>query len=835
MTAVAMAAFGCASAGELETARAALQDRLYPIAEAHVEKVLRSSASDPALAAAALLILLEAQSQQGKPEEMLKTLDEYRSVVRLAPVPEAFSYWHALALLNVGRPADAIREAESGTVTASAYSDALRRIGARAKQAAGDLAGAFALFAEVDKTSTNALTRADNALEWALALDHAGRSDAALDVLKTQAELGAQSVAMWDGALMRGRILMRMGKPAEATMIFNQLAMNEHVAEAARVQALVEMSVYTFDSGKTNEAIAYARSACERAQQPETRRLAGFRLGDLLSADRATIDEAERQVKALVREFPEAPESMLAQLKLADSLLQAKRPERAASEYRIFLETYPSSALDAQVLQGRGWALFQLGRYTEASGVFLRASELATNEEVRTECRFKQGDALLADGRYKDASQVYAALAEHVPHTAYGARALLQSADCLERAGLNAEACARYLSVAETYPDRDVAPKALLRLAALQAEANDYEKAVRTYTSLLDSTSQKGVRAEAWMGRGKAHYRMYRFDAAMQDFASVAENEPKRRDEARFLLTLCLYGLGRDKEARAAGASFLLDFPESPRLPDMMLWLGKFDFNRGKFADARRFFLEYVSRWAGNSWSDAALLWAARAAFGETDFTGAVELVTRLVREYPQSLRLPEARLVQADALMELARFEEAVLLLDQLTAQVQEGEWASAALLRKGDCLFALGANNEIRYKEALYAYRELLFQENQTPALTLQLHYKVGRCLEKLKRIDEAIDEYYSEVIIRYLDERARGAWQDETSASLFVRGAFNIAELYEQKSQPEQAIRVLQRVIQAGVPGEDEARQKIERLRKKRLGAARSGAETKGEVVK
>ena len=835
MALLAVAAFEHVLAGELETARAALQDGLNPIAREHAERALRNSSGDPELSAAALQVLLEAQSREGKPEEMLKTLDANSAVVRRAPAPEAFIYWRALALLSAGRPVEADREAASGVAVASPYADALRRIGARAKQAEGDWVGALALFAEVDKVSTNALTRADNALEWAVALDRSGQTGAALDVLKVQSELGVQATSVSDGALLRGRILLRIGKPAEATMIFNQLAMSERVAESARVQALVEMSVFTFNSGKTNEAIAYARSAYERAQKPETRRLAGLRLGDVLSSDLATIDEAEHLVKALVREFPEAPESMRAQLKLADSLLQAKRPERAATEYRIFLETYPSSALDAQVLQGRGWALFQLGRYTEASGVFLRASELATNEDVRTECRFKQGDALLADRRYKDAAHVYAELADAVPHTSYGSRALFQSADCFERAGLTAEACAAYGKVAETYPDREAAPKAMLRLAALQAAANDFEKAIRTYTSLLESSTQKGIRVEAWMGRGKVHYRMYRFDAAMQDFASVVENDSKSRDEARFLLTLCLYGLGRDKEARAAGASFLLDFPESPRLPDMMLWLGKVDFNRGKFADARRFFLEYVSRWAGNSWADAALLWAARAAFGETDYTGVVELVTRLVREYPQSQRLSEARLVQADALMELARFDEAVLLLDQIKAQAPEGEWDITALLRKGDCLFALGANNEIRYKEALYAYRELLFQENLTVALTLQLHYKVGRCLEKLKRIDEAIDEYYSEVIIRYQDERARGVWLDETSTSLFVRAAFNVAELNEQKSQPEQAIRVLQRVIQAGVPGEDEARQRIVRLRKIKPRAERGSAEAKVEVMK
>lgn len=813
----ALLPFGCACAGELETARAALRDKLYEIAQAHAERALRDASLDASQTVEAFALLLETLAAQKRPDAVLEVLASHGDLVRRASTPDAFVYWRAWAELEKGHPADALLAAEQRSAAPTAYTDALRRICARAKRAVGDLPGALALYAAVDKGSTNRLLRAENALEWAQELDESGRPAEALDVLKGQSELGVQTDAASQGALLRGRLLLRLGKSSDATLSFNKLAMDEHATEPARVQALLEMSVHAFGLAKTNEAVAYARSAYERATQPETRRLSGFRLGDLLASDAATIDEGERIVKALVREFPESVDSQQAQLKLADSLLQVGRPERAAAEYRIFLETYPSSSLDSLVLQGRGWALFQLGRYAEASSVFLRASELATNDDVRAECRFKQGDALLADSRYAEAAAVYTKLAETRPLSAYGDRALFQSADCLYRAGLRDEACARYRQVASTYPDREVAPKALLRLAAVQTEASSYDEAVQTYASILESFTQKSVRAEAWMGRGKVHFRMYRFDAAMQDFASVAETDPARRDEARYLLAHCLYGLGRDKEARAAGTSFLLEFPESKWLPDMYLWLGKFDFNHGKFEDARRFFLEYVTRWPGNTWADAALLWAARAAFAAADFTDAVEGVARLVREYPQSVRLSEARLLQVDALMELARFDEAVLLLDPIIAKTQDGH-AEDALFRKGDCLFAMGANNGVRYKEALYTYRELLLQENLSPLQVFQLHYKVARCLEKLKRVSEAIDEYYSEVIIRYQDERARGSWLDETCTSLYVRAVFNVAELYEQKGQPEQAVRILQRLLQPGVPGEEEARLRIERLKRK-----------------
>ena len=466
-------------ADELATARAALQDQLYPIAQTHAEKALKKGAAD---SSQALLVLLEALAGQSLYNDMLLKFDAMAKAGQPAPQTGPFAYWHALALLNTSHPREAAKLAVTASEPDSPYSDALRRIAARAKLAAGDLAVAFSLYADVDRTSTNVQTRAANALEWALALDQTGRPDAALEVLKLQTELNVSGDAINDGALLRGRILIRQGRSAEATMVFNQLAMNEHVPESARVQALVEMSVYTLNSGKTNEAVAYARSAYDRARQPETRRLAGFRLGDLLSADTATIDEGEKLVKALVREYPEHPASMHAQLKLADSLLQAKRPERAAAEYRIFLETYPSSSLDAAVLQGRGWALIQLGRFAEASGIFQRAADVATNGTVKAECMFKQGDALLADARFAEASQIYAKLAATYPQSQYADRAMFQSADCRERAGQKEEAGRQYRKVAETYPDREVAPKALLRLAALQTEDGNFEAAVRTYT-----------------------------------------------------------------------------------------------------------------------------------------------------------------------------------------------------------------------------------------------------------------------------------------------------------------------------------------------------------------
>ncbi len=93
-----------ARAGELETARVALEDRLYAVAQTHAEKALKAGGDD---AAQALLILLEALSGQGHYKEMLSRLDREDAVVLQSAAAGSIAYWRSQALLNTGAKGDA--------------------------------------------------------------------------------------------------------------------------------------------------------------------------------------------------------------------------------------------------------------------------------------------------------------------------------------------------------------------------------------------------------------------------------------------------------------------------------------------------------------------------------------------------------------------------------------------------------------------------------------------------------------------------------------------------------------------------------------------------------
>ncbi len=810
-----------AQGDNLSVARTALQDRLYAVAERHAKTELGSG--DTAQSRdAALILLLEALAGQRKFDELSNLAAPRLAETADDPaVQSSISYWYALALLETGENQKAAELAERASgIPGGVLSDDLLRIAARARLHDGKNEAAWVIFSALDQRSTNAVSRAANALEWATSLANAGRDDAALEVLRIQSELPCRTAASDDGALLRARILHKQGKTSDATAIFTQLTQRNDVEEPAAVQAALELSAINWDAGKTNDAVAFARSAYERSTQAETKRLSGFRLGDLLATLPDNMSEGMALVKQLVREYPDADDSRAALQKLADTLLMSGHPVHAESIYRILLETYPNAAEnDYRVLQGRGWARLELGRHQEAAADFLAAMKVATNDQAKVECLFKAGDAQNAGKQYADAAQTYRKIVDTYPKHELAIRALFQCADALERAGRRENAEQGYLEVARQHPDHPLAPQAMLRLAALQSEAGQYKESIQTFSAILAGYQDKEIRMSAFLGRGKAHYRSYRFQDAMQDFAAIAENDPNHRDEARYMLTLCLYGVGRDKDARAAASAFIADFPESPRLADMTLWLGKFDFNQAQYKEAFNAFSSYFRRWPEERWADAALLWAARAAFFGNEFSECVETVSTLVRQFPQSQRIPEASLLQADALMEMARFEEAVVILDRVMNLSPDGEWCAAAWLRKGDCLYIMGADNNTRYEDAISAYQHRIKLGGNTPAMLMQINFKIGRCLEKLKRYDDAIDRYYSGVVVFYQEERAKGTWFNDASTSCLIRAVFSVAEIYERQHKYEPAVSILQRLMNLGVPGAEEARARIERLKAKK----------------
>lgn len=821
----ALAACGESATNALDVARRALADGLWSVAETNAAR----AAADEGLRATARLVWLEALARAGLATNVSALVESWPE-----EKAEGIRYWHAWALVK-GRHFDKARPLLAEPFADPVYAPLALRLAARLELEAGARDAAEEMFKRAAAAfGTNATDRAENAVEWANARLSFGDLAGARAVLADEKAAEAPGEAGDAARLLTADLAARAGDANMARRVRLQLVDGgTNTAERAYVLAACGLADDFWNAGETNRAIAVASNAVARATEPELIRQAGFRLGFALLRQPATRAAGAEQIAALLRRFPGTNESRMAQLRFADALLAFGEPTAAEREFSALLQTYPEHALDVHVLAGRGWALLESGRRAEAVGVFARAAQASTNAADRAVCIFKQGDALLSEGRFAEAAEVYARVPPEGGAELY-ARARFQQADSLARAGKTDEAIKIFSELSGT--GAEVAFAAGLRTAALESAAGRLENAITHYTELLkkkDPPCTDAQRVDVLYGRGRAFYGAYRFSEAEADFAAVAKLLPTRAPEMAFLSARCLYGAGRDEEAAEAARKLLASGVGDERLrADVAFWLAKYEFGHRSYAAALAGFVACATNEALTAGRRIeALGRAARCCAAQSDYAGVVEYATRattndvavraIAKQTPETAAVAETFVLQAEALMELARFNEAALVLSRAQLLAAPPELLRRAAVLKADCLFAMGADDERRYVQALNAYRAVQRDEALSPSARLAVAFKIGRSLEKLRRLDEAIDQYYAQVVMAYCDGVRAKTWFDGDARAFFTRAVFILADGYEARGEVRQAIRVLDYLVKTGVPAAREARQRIQRLEEKKKG--------------
>ncbi len=301
----------------------------------------------------------------------------------------------------------------------------------------------------------------------------------------------------------------------------------------------------------------------------------------------------------------------------------------------------------------------------------------------------------------------------------------------------------------------------------------------------------------------------------------------------RFFCSLCRYGAGRDDEAYASARKLLDETPDSPLRADLLLWLGKFDFAQNNYAAAFSAFEACsTNRYMSSARQLDALVRAARcmlAQQSDASYSKAIEILSRVVahptaaaamaQNTAETPVIAEALLLQGETLVDLARFDEAALVLERVSRLPVSDDMRRRAAALRADCLFARGADNSAFYQKAVDAYRTVLQDADIPPSMRLVISFKLARTLEKMHNYREARDQYYANVVMAYVNGMHRRVLFDGNARALFARAAFILADAHVQAGESVQAEKILRYVVEAKVSSSDDARQRIARIRKER----------------
>ncbi len=523
---------------------------------------------------------------------------------------------------------------------------------------------------------------------------------------------------------------------------------------------------------KTDDRLVLAEMLARQGERKEAEKI----WRELLPNPYAAMNLGEKEpLRAAYRDATDVGLKRRLGLRLGRELV---REESSRDEGVAMIVTIVHDAPDTEGAEDTFLALgeeyLSEGKAEQAAKVFSEMLEVWPEASKNPKVHEGKGWANMKLGRYETAQESFAKAETLFEDRNDKALALVKVGDCLAQTGKGEEAMATYRRVLGGYADTPAAER-IKKVVALR-ERED---------------------------RGRELYREYKFAEAQEIFREIGSEDPSRKAQMDFYNVLCLYGQGRDDEAEAAAIK--LDTSAS------RLWLAKFYYNAGKWREARQLFAELDF--------PEAMLWSARAALAENEFAQAVSTVTKMLAMNPDSHLKAEGLLVQGQALIELARFDEAVLVLERvaLMGDIQPAD-RRKALIMKADSLFAMGADNPVRYDQALEAYRSIRLGEDLTPSVKLDLAYKIGRTLEKQKKIEEALDQYYTQVVLGYRQLREQQVALDESAQAVFARAAFRLADEYESRGLGKQSRQILRLVVASDVPAAAEAAQRIERSRRK-----------------
>ncbi|MDO5461879.1 MAG: apolipoprotein N-acyltransferase [bacterium] len=721
----------------LPTAAMAIDDNNLTIAEETAALILDITNLAPDRRAKAEEILIRTSLENGHFDDVIQRVNN-------CPELAAERRFVFLMLAHLGKKefekVNALYEQSTSISPSSQWGLSALRIALIADLALEDKIRAQDRFKQVNDNATSyPEIQAANALAWHQAFP----SPAAREALLQAAQEVAQGGLFLECAL-------QLPNAFEKNPDTRLLALLKETYKASKTPTEIKVKLAFIIAQITtdnDEKIAFAKIALESSTDDDKRNALLLLGNTYLSLE----NQQEKGLQALQEAIlinPSANDAPYIQLKVAETYLAMGEINLALKAYEAYRQSYNCSDLAVRYLQGHGRALLQHNDPIDAAETFAKAIALITDDnKKKIELLAEAAHAATLAKRYDKAinflQQRIAIDVQQRPMIT------LSMAELYERNDNPRKAADAYATVCNmTNVDDETQRIATLRLGDLYIKTGRINDAITRYSASISRFSEESTdRKQLLLARAAAYYAIANYKRAYEDFA-IAQNadQPNIANEARFFLVLCLYHLGRDEEARTLAEDYISHTDDNERLPDILLWLAKSDFNQGNYSAASKGFTTFINRWGNDPRVSNILYFNALANSFDQNYHATLHDIARLIKEYPNAPILPDARFLQAQVLIQHARHGEARDLLFDLIAHNPNATWIGEAYGLLGDCQSITAASDASRLDAAITAYRNAITRLEAFDAdKALCYRYKIGRIYEKQNYRPDAAEEYY------------------------------------------------------------------------------------------
>jgi len=404
-----------------------------------------------------------------------------------------------------------------------------------------------------------------------------------------------------------------------------------------------------------------------------------------------------------------------------------------------------------------GKAYYDLKRYKEAVPFFERVVRDFSDQPLAPAARLHLAWCLEETGRRDKALEMAAAVIDDKNAGA----ALSSNAEFLRGASyFNArqydKAIANMAEFVKDHPKHESAPEAQYLIGLSYHQKKVYGSAIEEWTKLINGYPDHDLAKEAYLQIGDVYFKAGKFDDSAKFFKKFHDRWPEDTKFGPLALwqEIQSYFNGHaDELAIEAYPVYIEKYPKAENIEDAKKQLEMIYYRRGANGDPVKL-EEFLARYPQSPFAPAARYKLGDMAVEQEKWNLAAKHMEQFVRDYPKDPLVPEARLNAGRAFEKL---EDPSRASDQYKGLMKDFPDKPAAL----DAAFRLGMIhfNAERYKEALDAFGWAEQKKLATDARA-NLLYNMALCRENLGQPEAAAATYLAFGKISKNQEQVREA---------------------------------------------------------------------------
>ncbi len=610
---------------------------------------------------------------------------------------------------------------------------------------------------------------------------------------------------------LQGQLALKQGKLEDAAAAFNKVLEKPEdrtfrmvaVARLGLAKVLVQKQEYEEAENELEKLIS------DQPRSPV--------LGDLFqNLFEIYSKENNPETSELARWAAESPETSgsdrpaYALYYLMRLQLQQGLTTEAGQNCRKLVERFPDHPAAADACLSLAHQQTESGHFEDAIKQLGNLLERSPNlpAEKRFRVNYLLGEAHYLAGNISAARDVFRSLARESGYDP--ANTLFNWAICSLQLGDTA-AFAQALGELEGQRQRQdligdlLFDKGLFEAKAGNAAADEtLHKFVRQYPKHPQTADAHLIQAEIRMTGQPPD--LNRAREALSEIAATGDSQIDEKGDRLKFLVAASDPSQNARSVQALAQDYLQKYPDSPAKAEVRLKLGELYFKENDFPNAQTQFELVAEDSPDSPLVETSLFLAGEAARKSLNSASVDRAISLFEDVYKLGGPLKfQARLEQATTMRQTKHEKEAIVLLDDLLTQSPPTDIRYQALDGKGQALFTLAANEPKLYEQAISTFDTLLASDGLPSEWKQQALYQKGKCCEKLKKLDDALANYYDVLAI-----------EGDSDQLWFFRAGFDAAQILEDRRSWSSAAAIYEKLANTQGARSDEAKNRLTRLR-------------------